>query len=151
MARGDSRNNRGRRGRYQSQGNDQNGRNQNQNQRNQNKRHGKFQNNFVENEKVVIKYKVNSFSKEQVKTKFLVYGEDKETTYTHQSYKGKNDEELLQATIKLWEMIDEYKMQELTPERTRATDAAIICNVLPALPNTNRARQIGIKKENCTS
>ena len=61
----------------------------------------------MENEKVVRKYKVNTFSEEQVKTKFLVYGEDKETTYMHQSYKGKNDEDLLQAIIELWEMIDE--------------------------------------------
>ena len=100
---------------------------------------------------VVIKYKVNSFSKDQVKTKFLVYGEDKETTYMHQSYKGKNNEELLQEIIKLWEMIDKYEMlpthattPELTPERTRATNAAIIGNLLTALPNTNRERQIEI-------
>ena len=102
---------------------------------------------------MVIKYKENLFTQGQVKTNFLVYGEYKETTCMHQLYKGKNNKELLQAIIKLWEMIDEYKMLQtnaanpvLMPERTRATNAAIIVNMLPALPNTNRARQIEIEK-----
>ena len=88
----------------------------------------RFQNNFVENKKVVIKYKEKLFTQEQVKTKFLVYGKDKETTNMHQIYKGKNDKELLQAIMELWEMISVYEMlptnatnPTLTPERTRAT------------------------------
>ena len=90
MARFESRNNRGGRGRFRPRGNnDQNRRNSNRNQRDRNERQPRFQNNFVENEKVVIKYKENAFTEEQVKTKFLVYGEEKETTYMHQIYKGK--------------------------------------------------------------
>ena len=102
---------------------------------------------------MVIKYKENLFTKEQGKTNFLVYRDDKETTYMCQIYKGKNKKELLQAFIELWEMIDKYEMfpthattSVLTPDRTRASNAAIIANILPVLPITNRARQIEIKK-----
>ena len=62
---------------------------------------------FVENEKVVLKYKEAAISKEPVKTKFCIYGQDKETTCTHQAYKGKINEEILKAMVQLWDIIDE--------------------------------------------
>ena len=43
----------------------------------------------MDNKKVALKYKEAAMSKEPVKTKFVIYGQEKETTYTHQAYKGK--------------------------------------------------------------
>ena len=58
----------------------------------------------------MLKYKEAAMSKEPVKTKFLIYGQDKETTYIHQAYEVKSNEEILKAIVQLWDMINKYDM-----------------------------------------
>ena len=69
-------------------------------------------------------------------------------TYTHQTYEGKSNEELLKAIVQLWDMINEYDMlpkdksaPNQAPTRTRNTNAAIIGIILPPLPTQSREKK----------
>ena len=66
----------------------------------------------------------------KVKHKFIVFGEEWDTSVETVIYKGTNDEELLIAVKEIWDMIDEYDLLPVEPDvapwRTRESNGAII-------------------------
>ena len=54
---------------------------------------------FQESENDMIKYNKTKIIDDEVKWKFLIYGETSETTMMMQTYEGYSDEELLSAII----------------------------------------------------
>ena len=71
----------------------------------------------------------------------MVYGETSKSTIILQTYKGNSDEELLSAVIKLWDVVEEYKMLLLdkddpakAPPRRQKNTTGMVGMVYPPIP-----------------
>ena len=149
--RNDNRGGRGGRGRSGGRGNNSGGRGGKFNKKK--KRNQDQSNGFLEDEKVVIKYKKPQIKEDDLKVKFYVYNEEHETTCVIQSFEGNSDEELLSAIIKYWDMVEEYNMlptdedePEVAPARLRQSTTGLIGIAYAPLPRTAGARNVEIAR-----